>query len=132
MEQAHQIVPGRHPLHGLHSQLVLIRRNIAGGINRRQFMLAGCNFFVLRFGGDAQLPQLIVQLLHKRLNAGINRTEIMIVQLLTLRRFRAEQSAPGKAQIFSFFIQILVYQEIFLFTADAGQYAGHICMAKQF
>ena len=95
-------------------------------------MLAGCNFFMLRFGGDAQLPQLIVQFLHKCLNAGINRTEIMIVQLLTLRRFRAEQSAPGKAQIFSFFIQILVYQEILLFTADAGQYAGHICMAKQF
>ena len=79
-----------HLLHHLHGQLVVIRGNIGGGVNRRQLVLRGGDLVMLGLGQNAQLPQLVVQLVHKGRNAGLDGAEIMIVQLLPLGRLRAE------------------------------------------
>ena len=47
-------------------------------------MLAGSYFVVLGLGGDAQLPQLFVQLLHESGDLGADDAEVVLLQLLTL------------------------------------------------
>ena len=97
MQQADQPVAFRYLLHHFHGQLVLIRRDIAGGVDRRQLMLPRRDFLMLGLGGNAQLPQLIVQILHKGLYPGFNSAKVMVVQFLPLGRFCTEKGSPGKA-----------------------------------
>ena len=85
-------------------------------------MLCGRHLVVLGLGQNAQLPELLVQLLHKGRNAGLDSAEIMVVQLLSLGRLGAEQRAAGKNQILALVIQLLIDQEIFLLRADGGTY----------
>ena len=73
---------------------------------------------MLRLGQDAELPQLLVQILHIRRDARTDGAEIMIVQLLTLGRLRAEERPAAQAQILALQIELLVDQEIFLLRAD--------------
>ena len=51
---------------------------------------------MLGFGKHAQLPQFFVKLFHKRLNAGFDNAEIMVLKLLPFRRHCAEQRTAGK------------------------------------
>ena len=52
--------------HDLHGQLVVVDGDVGGVEDGRQLVLARCNLVVLGLGGHAQLPQLLVQLLHER------------------------------------------------------------------
>ena len=79
MQQADQTVAFRHFFHHFHRQLVLIRRDVAGGVDRRQLMLPGCDFFMLGLGSNTQFPQLIVQIFHKRFDASLDRSKIVII-----------------------------------------------------
>ena len=71
----------------------------------RQLVLCGRDLVVLGLGQHAQLPQLFVQFLHIGRNAGLDRAEVMIVQLLTLGGFCAEERAAGVDQIAALFIK---------------------------
>ena len=93
------------------------------GKNRGKFVLCGGNFIVLGLGEDAQLPQLFVQVGHERLNARLNRTEIVVFQLLPLRRLVAEQGAAGENQVLALVVERLVNKEILLLRADGGGHA---------
>ncbi len=90
VQQTNQSVLQRHFLHNLHRQLIVIGGDVYGGVNRRQLVLRRCDLVVSRFGEDAQLPKLFVQLSHIGRNARLDGAEVVVVHLLTLRRLRAE------------------------------------------
>ena len=90
VEQAYHAVLSRHTLHDLHGQLILIGRQVDGGIDGSKLMLGRRHLIVLRFGKDSQLPQLGIQLLHERGHARLDGAKVMVVQLLTLGGLGAE------------------------------------------
>ena len=99
MLQADQTVLVGDLLHHLHRQQVVVDGDIGGVVDGGQLMLAGGDLVVLGLGGDAQLPQLLVQLLHKAGDDGADGAEVVLLQLLTLGRGRAEQRAAAQHQI---------------------------------
>ena len=118
VKEAYQPVAGGDLLHDLHGQLVVVGGDIGGGVDRRQFVLGGCHLIVLGFGQDAQFPELLVQIGHIGGHAGFDNAEIVVVQLLTLRRLGAEERAAGEHEVLALFVHFFIDQEIFLFRPD--------------
>ena len=79
MEQTDKFMAFRDLLHDLHGNLVMIYRDISGIIDRCHLMLRGRCLVMLRLRHDPQLPELLIQLLHKCLDPGLDRAEIMII-----------------------------------------------------
>ena len=105
-------------LQQLHGQLVVVGGNIGGRENRRKLMLRGGDLIVLGLGQNAELPEFLVQILHERGHARLDGAEIMVVQLLPLRRLRAEERAARVEQVLALIVKRLVDEEIFLLRAD--------------
>ena len=73
---------------------------------------------MLGFSQNSELPKLIVKLLHKRLNTRLYDSEIVILQLLSLRRLCAEKGATRIYKVLALVVNVLVNKEIFLLGAD--------------
>ena len=131
VEQTYQIVFQGDLLHDLHGQLVMIRGNICGSENGSQLMLCRCNLVVLRLGKNTKLPQLFVQLFHVGSNSGLDGAEIVVIQLLTLGRFGAEQGSAGKDQVLTLVIHGFVDEEILLFRTDRGGHMLDIAVSEE-
>ena len=120
VEQADQAVLACHPLHGLHGQLVLVNSYVGGGEDGRHLMLCGRHFVVLSGGGDAELPQLNVQVVHERTNPFADLAEVVVIQLLPLGSGSAKQGAAGVDQVTALQVLFTIDQEVFLFRTDKG------------
>ena len=131
MQQAVHAVAIGHLLHDLHGQLVLVGGDVGGAENGGQLMLGRGHLVVLGFGQDAQLPQLLVQLLHESGNTGAEGAEIVIVQLLPLGGTGAEQSAAGIEQILALIVHLAVDEKIFLLRAHGSLDIGDLGVAEQ-
>ena len=118
-------------LHDLHRQLVMVGRDIGRRVDRRQFVLCGRHFVVLRLGKDAQLPEFLVQICHISGDSRFDDAEIVIIHLLSFRRHRAEQGPAAELQIFSLFIHFTVDQKIFLLRTDGSPHIFDIVTAEQ-
>ena len=114
MKQTLQAMKISHLLQRLHNQLIVIHSHITLRINGSQFMLTRSHLIVLGLGRHAQLPQLLIYILHEIRNPLADNTEIMIIQLLSFRRHGAKQSPTGKNQILSLQILLPIHQEILL------------------
>ena len=99
MEQALQAVKISHLLQRLHNQLVVIYGHIALGVNGSQLMLSRSHLVVLGLGRHTQLPQLLIHILHEIRDPLPDNAEVVIVQLLSLRRHGAKQRPARKNQI---------------------------------
>ena len=86
-------------------------------------MLRGGDLIVLGLGQNAELPEFLVQILHERGHARLDGAEIMVVQLLPLRRLRAEERAARVEQVLALIVKRLVDEEIFLLRADRGAHS---------
>ena len=64
-------------------------------IDGGHLVLGGSHLVVLGGGGDAQLPELHVQILHECADALTDDAEVLVVQLLTLGGGGAEQGAAA-------------------------------------
>ena len=117
--------------HNFHRKLVVVAGNVCRTENRRKFVLSRCNFIVFCFCKNSELPQFVVQVFHKCLNARLNHTEVMIFKFLTFRRFCAEQRASRKNKVFALVINALVYKEVFLLRTYSSFYAGNILVSEQ-
>ena len=131
VEQAHQAVAGGHPLHGLHGQLVLVHGQVAHGVKGGQLMLGRGHLLVLGLGGDAQLPQLPVQVVHERAHPFPDDTEVLILQLLALGGGGAEEGAAGVDQVPALEILLPVHQEVLLLGPHIGHHPGGRRVAEQ-
>ena len=92
--------------------------------------VAGGNFVVLGLCGDAQLPQLGVQILHKVGNNGADHTKVVLFQFLALGRCRAKQGAAGQNQVQALVVILFADQEVLLLRANGGGNALNI-LAEQ-
>ena len=90
MQQAYHVVFPCQLLHELHRYLIMVGGDIGRGVYRRELMLRGSNLVVLGLCKNAELPELLVELLHERRDAGLYCAVVVVVQLLTLGRHHAE------------------------------------------
>ena len=65
-------------------------------------------------GWDSEAPQLTIEIRHERNHAGLDGTEVVVIELLMLGRGTTEQGAPGLDQVEPLFIEITVDQEVLL------------------
>ena len=130
MQQAHHAVPVRDLLHDVHGELVVIGGDVDGRVDGRHLMLSGGHLVVLGLGQDAQLPQLGVELLHEGLHAGFDDAEVVILQLLSLGRLGAKESAARHHQVGALAVNLLVHQEILLLRAHGGKHAHDLRVAE--
>ena len=131
MQQAHQTVLCRDLLHDLHGQLVVVGGDVGGGVNGRQLMLGGGDLVMFGLGKDTQLPQLFVQIFHVSSNAGLDDAEVVVIHLLPLGGFRAEQGSSGEDQILALLVHFLIHKEIFLLGTDVGADALDVGVAEE-
>ena len=97
----------------------MVRGYVGSCEDRCQLVLCRSNFVMLGFSKYAQLPQLIVQILHEGKNSLFDNAEVVVVQLLPTRRFRTEKGSAGVNQVFTFFPHFFIYEEIFLFRTNS-------------
>ena len=131
VEQTHQTVLGGHLLHDLHGQLVVVGGDVGGGVDGGQLVLRGSHLVVLGLGQNAQLPQLLVELLHVGGHPLLDVAEIVVVELLPLGGAGAEEGAPGVDEVGPLVVQLPVHQEILLFRAHRGAHRLHIGVPQQ-
>ena len=123
VQQAHQAVMAGQKAHLLHGEQVLVNGAVRVREDGSQLVLGGCHLVVLRLGGDAELPQLLVKLLHELVHRGADGAEVVLFQLLAFARRRAEERAAREHQVLAARVVFLWNQEELLFIADGGHHA---------
>ena len=131
VKQADKPVLLRNVAEHLHRQLVVVGGNVCRREDRCKLVLCRRNLVVLGLCKNPQLPQLVVDIAHECRNTGLYRTEIVIVKLLTLRRFGTEKGSAGVYQILAPVEQFNGNKEIFLLRADRRLYRGDIVVPEQ-
>ena len=116
----------RDGAHELHRQQVVVDGHVADGEHGRELVLAGRHLVVLRLGGHAQLPQLLVELLHELVHRGADGAEVVLLHLLALARRRAEERAAGQDEVLALLVVGLLDEEVLLLGADRGGDARHV------
>ena len=116
--QAHETVVARQKLHLLHGKQVLVYRAVRLGEDGRQLVLGRRHLVVLRLRGDAERPQLVVELLHELVHRGANSAEVVLLQLLALHRRIAEQRAAREHDIETALVVLLGDEEVLLLGAQ--------------
>ena len=104
--------------HDLHCDLVLVAGGVRVAVDGRHLVLGGGHLVVLSLGQDAELPQLIVEVLHIGGHAGSDRAKIVILQLLSPGRLCTKEGSAGHDQVFTLVVQFFVKQEVLLLGAD--------------
>ena len=110
----------------------MVGGDVGGGVDGGQLVLGGGGLVVLGLGHDAELPQLLVQLLHELLHPGLDGAEVVVVQLLALGGPGAEEGAAGVDQVLAPLVDVLVDEEILLLRADGGLDGGTSWLPKSF
>ena len=130
MLEADKAVLAGDLLHDLHGEQVVVDGHVGGVVDGGQLVLGGGHLVVLGLGGDAQLPQLLVQLLHELGDHRADDAEVVLLQLLTLGGRGAEQGAAGEDDVKTLLVVLLADEEVFLLGADGGHHAVHV-LAEQ-
>ena len=78
-------------------------------------MLSGRNLVVLGFGEYAELPKLLVKLLHELRNARLQLSEVVVIKLLSLGSLCSEKCSACIDKVFSLIVEFFGNKEIFLF-----------------
>ena len=131
MQQADETVALGDLLHRLHDELVLIVGGVGVAVDGSHLVLTGGDLVVLGLGEHAELPQLLVQLLHKGRHARADDAEVVVVQLLALGRLAAEEGAAAQPQILTLEVQLAVNEEILLLGADLRRDLTDVLLAVE-
>ena len=73
---------------------------------------------MLGFGEDSELPELVVQVGHIGRDARLDDAEVVVVQLLPLRRHGTEERPPAEHEVAALFVHLLVDEEVLLLRTD--------------
>ena len=131
VQQAYHAVAECGLFHYFHHQLVVVRSGVGVCKYRRQLVLAGSHFLVLRLGEYAQLPKLGVKIPHEIAYPGGYGAIIMIVHLLPLWGFCPKEGAGAEDEIRPLVVKGLFHKEILLLCAGGGYDLLHILVAEQ-
>ncbi len=97
-----------------HQQLLVIGRHVGALEDRSDLELSRGDLVVAGLGRDAELEELAFAVEHVREHPVGDRAEVVVVELLPLGRFRAEQGASGVQQVGPAVEEALVDQEVLL------------------
>ena len=103
-----------HLFHGLHSHLIVIHRHIYLLINRCQLMLCRRNLVMLCLCRNSEHPKFMIYIIHIGSYSLSDRTEVVVLKLLSLWRHCSKQCSSCIYQILSLQILFSVYNEILL------------------
>ena len=108
--------------HQGHDEQVMVVCQVTFFKDRSQFKLVGCYFVVACFYRDTQFKRFYFEIFHKSRYTGRNGTEVVIFQLLILSTVMPHECTSCHQQIGAGGIKTFVYQEIFLFPSQIGDY----------
>jgi hypothetical protein len=120
MHQAREAVFRRHPLHRLHRHHLVIGGDVGAFEHWRHFVLGGRHFVMARLDRHADFVELRFAFRHEGEDALGDGSEVLIFELLALRRTGAEQGAAGVEQVRAREIEVAVDQEVFLLGPAGG------------
>ena len=126
MEQTDQTVMACDGFHQFHGDQVVVDRAVGHGEDRCKLVLRRSNLVVLGLGGDAELPERVIEFLHEIVDGGADSAEVVLFKLLTLAGRCAEQRAASQDKVLAMLVIRLLDQEVLLFGSDGGGDARHI------
>jgi hypothetical protein len=126
VHQAGEAIFRRDTLEHLHRHHLVIGGDVGAFEDRRNFILAWRDFVVTRLYRHTDFVKLRLDVGHAGQDALGNRSEVLILELLPLRRARAEQGAAGVDQVGPREIKIPIDQEVFLFRAACRRHARRV------
>ena len=118
VQQADEPVAAGDVLHDLHRQLLVVGADVGVLEDRRDLVLGRRDLVVAGLDRHAELGQLVLGLEHAGEHALGDRAEVVVVELLALRRLGAEQRAAGDDEVGALEVVLLVDQEVLLLGAD--------------
>ncbi len=131
VQQRLQAVAQRDASQRRHHELVVIDGDVRLLEHRRHLELARRDFVVPRDDRHAELVQLVLDFGDARLNALGDAAEVVILELLSARRRRADQRAAGHHEVGAQREVRAVDEEIFLLGAERRVHALHALVAEQ-
>ena len=114
VEQDGQAKLGRDSPHHLHRHHLMVGGDVRVLEDRRNFVLARRHFVVACLDRNADLIQLALDFHHEREDAVGNRAEVLIFELLSLRRLCAEKRAARIDQVRALNVKTAIDQEVLL------------------
>ena len=131
VEQAFHAVLVGEALERGHHQLLVVGGLVGPLEHRRQLELAGRDLLVAGLGRDAELEQLALAIHHVAEHPLGDRAEVVVVELLALRRLGAEQRPSGVEQVGPGQEEVPVDQEVLLLGAAERHDVVGIRVAEQ-
>ena len=122
VQQADEAVAAGRVLQDLHRDHLVVGADVRVLEDRRDLELVGRDLVVARLDRHAELGQLQLDLEHVREHALGDRSEVVVIELVALRRFGAEQRAAGREQVGAFEEVLLVDQEVLLLAAGRREH----------
>ena len=123
VQQADEPVAAGDVLHHLHRQLLVVGADVRVLEDRRDLVLVRRDLVVARLDRDAELAELALGLEHAGEDPLRDRAEVVVVELVALRRLGAEQRAAGGDQVGTLEVVLLVDQEVLLLGPDGREHA---------
>ena len=111
---------GGQELELLHGQEVVVNGKGALLEDGGELVLAGGDLVVLGLGGDAELPELVVDLLHEGVDRRADGAEVVLLELLALNRLAAKERAATHDEVRALLEVLLLDEEVLLLGADGG------------
>ena len=118
--QADETMVRGDELHLLHGEEVVVDGERAHLEDGGELVLARGDLVVLGLGGDAELPELVVELLHELVDRRTDGAEVVLLKLLALGGLAAEERAPGEDEVGTSLEVLLLDEEVLLLGADGG------------
>ncbi|OPZ72714.1 MAG: hypothetical protein BWY83_00501 [bacterium ADurb.Bin478] len=129
-QQRQSVAVGRF-FQNFHDQLIAVGSHIGFGKDRRNFELMRRHLVVAGFGRHAHFVELDLRVLHESEDAVLDGAKVMVLQLLSLGRFRAQQRSAGDAQVRTQRKKRLVDEKILLLGADGGDNPVGFAVAEE-
>ncbi len=117
VEEADHAVPLGDTAHRHHDELLMIRRDVALLEHRGELELTWRDLVVPRLCGDTELEELVLRLDHERKDPLGNRPEVVVLELLTLRRLRTEERTARGHEIGTRQVELSIDEEVLLLRA---------------
>ena len=120
--QEREAVLRRDPAHQRHDEHVVVGADRRRLEHRRHLELGRGDLVVAGLGRDAEPPQLTVEIHHEGEDPLPDRAEVLVLELLALRRRRTEQRPPGQQQVGPLLREPPVHEEVLLLGTDRGEH----------
>jgi hypothetical protein len=131
VEQTFHTVLFGDGLEDRHRQLLVVGGDVGPLEHRRQLELAGGHLIVPGLGGNTEFEQLALGVHHETEDTLRDRAEVVVVELLALRRLGAEQGAAGVDEVRARQEEVPIDQEVLLLGAAERHDVIEVLVTKQ-